>query len=972
MSKVYSKEQIASLAGFSAHDLDAITRNRREHNRLGFAYQLAFVKLKGTFPPQQEIEIIPDLLLFVSNQVQIVPQELHHYAKRRPTVTEHQEKIRVHLGLKRFQEIERADLEAYLLKESWHLEQPAALSEKAEQWLREHAILRPSVDTLRRLIGEQRDKARKQVFERVLSQLSEQHRVQLESLLVVEENELSPFQKLKEPAGQTSITSTNRLVERLRKLESTGILELDLSWLNNNFQKALARKAHQYNVYRLRELMPAHRYTLLVCFLWQVYQETLAQLGDTLDKLLTRYYKAAQRELDEELKAQRLAIRSVMSLFCDLSEAILNDTISDQELRTTCFSIVPQEALAQKKAEVQDWLTGGKDEVFMKVTTKYNSFRKFAPQLLEKLPLEAPVEGSKILDAVRILRELNSEKKRKVPSDAPLDFIPKKLQHLVKPGTEIDRQAYEVAVITAVRDEIKRGNLYIPKSKRFESLDNFFIPKSEWTSMRDEFFRRARLPADPQETRAYLEKRLNAAYERFLASLDENEHISWDENGWRFGQDTADEWEPEREKQLSKLNSWIAGHMRTIKLPNLLIEVDNQLHFSRHCLPSAGLKNVVHEICVVMATVMAYGCNIGPWTMAQLSNGITYSEINRITDWYLNEDTLKRALADVVNAIRALDTTRVWGQGKTSSSDGQRFMFPRKVLPRTYSTRFGDYALEFYTFVADNYAPFYSLPIECTARDAAFVLDGLLYHESELDIEEHYVDTHGYTEVNFAAFAMYGRRFCPRIKGLEKQRIYKIDDQLDYGKLIPLLAKPGLKLHLDWICEHWDRMAHFYASLERGHTTASLALQRLVAFGNKNAFYMANRELGRIFKTEFILEYLSDPGLRRRTRSGLLKGEQLHALARHVSYGKQGKISGRDFHAHLNQANCLTLILACIVYWQAREITRLLEDNPKELEDTDLSLLGYISPIGWDNVTLYGDYIFDQELIVPPGSILQT
>ena len=74
--------------------------------------------------------------------------------------------------------------------------------------------------------------------------------------------------------------------------------------------------------------------------------------------------------------------------------------------------------------------------------------------------------------------------------------------------------------------------------------------------------------------------------------------------------------------------------------------------------------------------------------------------------------------------------------------------------------------MEFYTFVADNYAPFYSLPIECTDRDAAFVLDGLLYNESELEIEEHYTDTHGYTEINFAAFAMLGLRFCPRIRGV--------------------------------------------------------------------------------------------------------------------------------------------------------------------------------------------------------------
>ena len=86
---------------------------------------------------------------------------------------------------------------------------------------------------------------------------------------------------------------------------------------------------------------------------------------------------------------------------------------------------------------------------------------------------------------------------------------------------------------------------------------------------------------------------------------------------------------------------------------------------------------------------------------------------------------------------------------------------PHKVLQRTYSTRFNDFALEFYSFVADNYAPFYSRPIECTDRDAPFVLDGVLYHESDLDLEEHYTDTHGYTEINFAAFVMVGMRFCP-------------------------------------------------------------------------------------------------------------------------------------------------------------------------------------------------------------------
>ena len=56
-----------------------------------------------------------------------------------------------------------------------------------------------------------------------------------------------------------------------------------------------------------------------------------------------------------------------------------------------------------------------------------------------------------------------------------------------------------------------------------------------------------------------------------------------------------------------------------------------------------------------------------------------------------------------------------------------------------------------------------------TLSRAAYVLDGLLYHESEIDPEEHYTDTHGYTELNFAAFAMFGKRFCPGVGGAHRR-----------------------------------------------------------------------------------------------------------------------------------------------------------------------------------------------------------
>ena len=159
------------------------------------------------------------------------------------------------------------------------------------------------------------------------------------------------------------------------------------------------------------------------------------------------------------------------------------------------------------------------------------------------------------------------------------------------------------------------------------------------------------------------------------------------------------------------------------------------------------------------------------------------------------------------------------------------------------------------------------------------------------------------------------------------------------------------------IAEQWDRIGQFYAAFPAGHATASAALQRLNRFQASNRFYAANRELGRVLKTEFVLQqYMSEPKLRAKVRRGLLKVEQLHALARAVYYGQRGRISAREVYDQMNACSCLTLILACIVYWQAREISRLAAapDFP-----FDPDLLRHVSQIEWKNVILYGEIKID-------------
>jgi TnpA family transposase len=84
---------------------------------------------------------------------------------------------------------------------------------------------------------------------------------------------------------------------------------------------------------------------------------------------------------------------------------------------------------------------------------------------------------------------------------------------------------------------------------------------------------------------------------------------------------------------------------------------------------------------------------------------------------------------------------------------------------------------------------------------------------------------------------------------------------------------------------------------------------------------------------------MSQSPLRRRVRRGLLEGEQLHTLARDVSFGKHGRISARDLPEQMNPCSCLTLILARIIDWKARKIERVASECGVKLLRIDRPIL---------------------------------
>jgi TnpA family transposase len=247
-------------------------------------------------------------------------------------------------------------------------------------------------------------------------------------------------------------------------------------------------------------------------------------------------------------------------------------------------------------------------------------------------------------------------------------------------------------------------------------------------------------------------------------------------------------------------------------------------------------------------------------------------------------------LAELVNAQFRHPFADNWGDGTTSSSDGQRF----KAGGRAESTghinpKYGtDPGRTFYTHISDQYAPFSTKVVNVGVRDATYVLDGLLYHESDLRIEEHYTDTAGFTDHVFALMHMLGFRFAPRIRDLGETKLYLPKSNVRYDALKPMI---GGKLNIKQIRAHWDEILRLATSIKQGTVTASLMLRKLGSYPRQNGLAVALRELGRIERTLFILNWLQSVELRRRVHAGLNKGEARNALARAVFFYRLGRFA---------------------------------------------------------------------------------
>ncbi|SDH66765.1 Tn3 transposase DDE domain-containing protein [Desulfosporosinus hippei DSM 8344] len=166
------------------------------------------------------------------------------------------------------------------------------------------------------------------------------------------------------------------------------------------------------------------------------------------------------------------------------------------------------------------------------------------------------------------------------------------------------------------------------------------------------------------------------------------------------------------------------------------------------------------------------------------------------------------------------------------------------------------------------------------------------------------------------------------------------------------------QINIKVIRENYDDVLRLAHSVREGTVSASLIMGKIGSYSRQNSLATALREIGRIEKTIFILDYISSEAMRRRINRGLNKGEAMNALARAIFFGKFGELRERALQDQLQRASALNIIINAISVWNTVYLAKAaeLKKSKGELKE---ELLNHISPLGWEHINFLGEYKFD-------------
>lgn len=921
-------------------DLEIIHARRRSHNRFGFALQLCALRYPGRLLAPGEVIPLP-VTRFLAAQLGTRPDDLAGYAAREETRHEHLAILRDIYGYKMFTGRGARDLRAWLEGAAETARSNEDLARRFVEQCRASQSILPGITVIERLCADALVAAERRVDARIARRLDDDIRTRLDALLTEDTGgSVTRFVWLRQFEVGRNSADMNRLLDRLEYLQA---LELDRGILADvplHRIARLRRQGERYFAGDLRDISDDRRLAILaVCAL--EWRSAIADIVvETHDRIVGKTWREAKSRCDARMDDAKSALKDTLQSFKTLGAALLEaheDRASLEEAVGNAGGWISLKGLVATAAQLTDTFAA---DPLAHVGHGYHRFRRYAPRMLRALEICAAPVAEPLLAASVIIAG------RETTDGRPLTFLRRTSKWHRHLNGDDEHRVWEVAVLFHLREAFRSGDIWLAHSRRYGDLKDALVPVE---AARDT--PRLAMPFEPEAWLTDRRLRMSDAICR-LARAARTGAIpggSIEDGNLKIDRLTAAV--PE---EADALVLDLYGRLPEIRVTDLLLEVDDETGFTEaftHLRTGAPCKDRIGLLNVLLAE----GLNLGLSKMAGATNTHDFFQLSRLSRWHVESEAMARALAMVIEGQSALPMARFWGAGQTASSDGQFFPTTRQgEAMNVINARYGhEPGLKAYTHVSDQFSPFATQTIPATVNEAPYILDGLLMTDAGQKIREQYADTGGFTDHVFAVTALLGFQFIPRIRDLPSKRLYLFDPAACPKELKGLI---GGKIRQSLIASNWPDILRSVATMASGAMSPSQLLRKFASYPRQHELAVTLREIGRVERTLFIIDWLLDADMQRRAQVGLNKGEAHHALKNALRIGRQGEIRDRTSEGQHFRMAGLNLLAAIVIYWNTKHLGQAVTSRRREGLDCLPNLLAHISPLGWAHILLTGEY----------------
>ena len=300
---------------------------------------------------------------------------------------------------------------------------------------------------------------------------------------------------------------------------------------------------------------------------------------------------------------------------------------------------------------------------------------------------------------------------------------------------------------------------------------------------------------------------------------------------------------------------------------------------------------------------------------------------------------------------RCKPATRRSGVGGTTAcaSDSKHFGAWDQNLTTQWHVRYGGRGVMIYWHVERSSLCIHSQLKSPSSSEVASMIEGVIHHCTEMEVDRQYVDSHGQSTVAFAFCRLLGFQLLPRLKAIHSQKLYRPETgKADaYANLQQILTKP-----IDWdsVRQQYDQMVKYATALRLGIGETEAILRRFTKKNVQHPTYKAFAELGKAIKTIFLCRYLHDEALRREINEGLNVVEQWNGATDFVFFARRGEMASNRREDHEVSMLALHLIQNCMVYINTLMIQKVLAQphwqgrfTPRDYAAPDAADLGNTS-----------------------------